>query len=159
MRLVLVRHGRALAGADDRSRLLSPEGRGDVERLALFLGTSGVQIEDICHSGLVRAAETAEILARSLSSSLRIQPIPGLDPDDPLEPILDRIEGSPNDMTLVGHLTHIERLTATLLGGDPDRPAVEFETATMVALTREDDGWTIEWVLRPELLGRSDLFT
>ena len=159
MRLILVRHGDALAGADDHSRPLSPEGRGDVERLALFLGTSGLRIEDIYHSGRARAAESAEILARSLSSSLRIQAIPGLDPDDPLEPVLDRIEGTTNDMMLVGHLSHIERLTATLLGGDPDHPAVEFETATMVSLTREDDVWTIEWVLRPGLLGRSDLFT
>lgn len=62
MKLYLVQHGEALSKEQDTKRSLSEQGRREVERMANFLATAGVRVARICHSGKLRAQQTAEIL-------------------------------------------------------------------------------------------------
>jgi phosphohistidine phosphatase SixA len=66
----LVRHGTAAPGPADRGRPLTPEGRAEIEATARALVGHGVQITEICHSDLVRARESAEILSRVLATAM-----------------------------------------------------------------------------------------
>ncbi len=45
MRLYLVQHGEAVTKAVDPDRPLSEQGRADVERLAIWMGAQGVEVD------------------------------------------------------------------------------------------------------------------
>jgi phosphohistidine phosphatase len=149
MNLYLVRHGKAEQGGDDAKRRLTDKGRESVGRVARRLARAGVQIDRIEHSGLVRAAETAEILAEALGG--RVVQSDGLLPDDDVASMAKRLEDGPIDSRmLVGHNPFMERLAAYLLG-DPDADIVRFGTS-QVALFSDDGGhWSLDWSLSRDL--------
>ncbi|MEB2836918.1 MAG: histidine phosphatase family protein [Desulfurococcales archaeon] len=80
VRVCLVQHGQALSEDVDPRRPLSPEGRGEVERVASFLAFAGVRVLRILHSTKLRARETAEILARHLRPEGGVEEAGGLEP-------------------------------------------------------------------------------
>jgi phosphohistidine phosphatase len=149
--IYLVRHGHAEAGPVDRLRALSDRGREDVRRVAREAAGRGVRVAAIWHSGLLRAAQTAEILASELSPGLAAHEAPGLAPDD--EPGIARraLDAVAEPTVVVGHLPHLARLAALLLTGDPGGDVVRFEAGTMVAVSREAGRWTLGWTLSPAL--------
>jgi len=158
MKLLLVRHGHADPAEMDAARPLSRRGRREVETLALFLGTSGVRVEQVFHSGLTRAEETAEILAGSICRTHRADAVAGLLPDEPTDAIVSEIASWEDPTLLVGHLPHIQRLATRLLAiSPPSRLPFAFHPATIVGLEGDGTSWTLEWLLKPELFGRSDL--
>lgn len=158
MRLVLVRHGEADPGPDDDSRPLTRKGRAEVHLLAMFLHTSGVSVQEVFHSGKLRARETAAILAASVGNLQRAEEMAGLAPDDDVADTLRKVERLSDDTLIVGHLFHIQRLAATLLVGDERSEMLPFGTGTAVGLERMGSGpWMVEFVVRPELLGRTEL--
>src|SRR5687767_10823392 len=67
--LYLMRHGEAEAGASDAARRLTAEGAAAVERVAARAAAAGVRLDRVYHSGLVRAEQTALILARHLGTT------------------------------------------------------------------------------------------
>ena len=98
MDLYLVRHGKAEQGiADDAARRLTDKGRKAVQRVARRLAEAGVQIDRIEHSGLVRAQETAEILAEGLGGEVAVAG--DLAPDAGVEPVVARLEGGEHTPT------------------------------------------------------------
>lgn len=140
MRLILVRHGDALPAHDDAARVLSPRGRADVERLAARLASQGVRVEEILHSGLVRARQTAEILATALRPPRGVAVMRGIRPDDDEAPAAAELAAHDDDLLVVSHMTLVERLTARLLG--PLEPSEPYATAEARALVRTPEGWT-----------------
>jgi phosphohistidine phosphatase len=69
MRVLVVRHGIAIddaPGLGDEERYLTSEGRQKTRKVAEALKLHGVKLERILTSPLVRAVQTAEILAREL---------------------------------------------------------------------------------------------
>lgn len=116
VKLVIARHGDASPGSDDAARALSRHGRADMERLALFLGTSGVRVDRVFHGPRRRTKETAEILGRSISDAVEIEALPVLDTDAPLDSLLSTIDAWTEDALLVGHFPTVEELTASLVG-------------------------------------------
>jgi len=68
VKIYLTRHGAAkqISKGGDTARTLSDVGHDEVSRMASFLGRS-FRVNRIVHSGLVRAAQTALILAQTLS--------------------------------------------------------------------------------------------
>ena len=92
--LYLVRHGEAKPSHEDPGRGLSDEGRRAVERLAAWIAATGADVDDVRHSGKLRAAQTAEILAQSLRSPVKPSAVSGLDPNDAVQPVAASVEGS-----------------------------------------------------------------
>ena len=77
----------------------------------------------------------------------------GLDPEDDPVATANFLKVYTDDVLIVGHLPHLERLTSLLLTGNMDRRPVRFANATVVCLEKEDDGrWSLIWALIPELL-------
>ena len=154
MKLYLVQHGEALAKDVDPERPLTEAGKADVKRLAKFLAKAGVRVERVLHSGKRRAAQTAKHLGRAIAPGLEPEVSGLLDPDaNPAA--LDWQSGSWQlDTLIVGHLPFLAKLVSDLVTGEQSRPVVEFRPGSVACLERKDDGgWMILWMIRPELLG------
>ncbi len=151
MRLYLVQHGEAAPKQDDPERPLTPQGRADVTALAEFLGARGVAAARVIHSGKLRAAQTAEILAVALAPGATPEAENGLDPKDPVGPFAKRLADWQEDSLVVGHLPFMARCVAHLAVGDADADVVGYRPGTLVALEREEGGdWRIVWMIGPE---------
>ena len=150
--LYLVRHGEAKSKQEDPNRGLTDEGRATAERMARWAVTARVAVDEIRHSGKLRAEQTAAVFAEHL---LPRGPEPaamsGLDPNDDVEPVADAIAQENRSLMLVGHLPFLARLAGYLVTGRPIETIVEFEAAAMVILRRQEERWAITCVMQPSL--------
>jgi len=153
MKLYLVQHGAACAKEVDPERPLTDEGRADVERLAVFLGQSGVRAGRVIHSGKLRAEQTAQCLAAVVAPEVAIESSGIINPNDNPR-AFDWQSGSwDHDTLVVGHLPFMAKLVAHLVNDDENRPVAAFQPGSMVCLERQDGSdWQINWMIRPELL-------
>lgn len=152
----VVRHGHALPGPDDRLRPLSDEGREDVRRVARHVAALGVRVGEVRHSGLLRARQTAEIVAEHLGPGVRVAAVPGLAPEDDPAEARRALEAARASVVLVGHLPHVARLLARMLAGDPEGEVVRFEPGTIAAVAWTGEAWVLRWVLPPALARAPD---
>ena len=153
MHAYLVQHGKAKSAEEDPNRGLSDEGREEVKRIAEFLSELRITISLIQHSGKVRAEETAHILASSMRCTTGPCHTEGLDPTDDPSETANFLKVYTDDILIVGHLPHLERLTSLLLTGSPDRRPVQFKNGGVVCLEKQHDrNWSVVWAVVPELL-------
>lgn len=153
MNLYLVRHGEAVSEQEDPARPLSEKGRRDVEKVAGFLSSNtGSGIENIFHSGKLRALQTAEIFAGHVHPAHGLTKADGLAPLDDISQWakqLDEIEG---DTMIVGHMPYLGKLAALLLCGKSGGQIVELGSGGVVCLKRAPHGWVLEWAVTPDIL-------
>ncbi|MCE0724448.1 MULTISPECIES: phosphohistidine phosphatase SixA [Legionella] len=150
MKIYLVQHGEHLGKEMDPQQSLSKKGTTDIERLGHFLNEKKIEIARILHSSKHRAEQTAAILASSLSSSKKIEFHQGLEPLDPVSPIVDEINQQQHDIMLVGHMPFMGKLIGKLVLLNEDRSIVAFVPGTIACLERTDEGkWLINWIRRP----------
>ena len=153
MQLYLVQHGAAKSEAEDPQRGLTEEGRRTVERVGDFLAPLELALERIEHSDKLRARQTAEILAARLRPAEGTKQTAGIAPNDDVEPLRARLETESQNVMLVGHLPHLSRLVARLVGLPANRQVVRFQMGGVVRLDRDETGqWAVRWVLVPVLL-------
>jgi phosphohistidine phosphatase len=143
----LVRHGEAFPGAQDPIRPLTPSGRAHVEHLGRLAAARGIRPAAIFHSGILRAKQTAEILAAQLAPDVEIQSITGLMPEDDPDIAAGELETAQQPMMLVGHLPHMNRLVALLINRNLSRDVVNFSPASMVCCARGPSQWMLAWML------------
>ena len=154
MRLYLVQHGLAVDKQDDPARPLSNAGMHDVARLAQQLGTAGIKVARVWHSGKLRAEQTAIQLGKQVLPGGKAEQVDGIAPNDSVEEFAADIDVWQEDTLVVGHLPFMGRLVSQLLMGDSGRDCVEFRPGSIVCLERTSpDHWVLQWMLRPELLG------
>jgi hypothetical protein len=68
-------------------------------------------------------------------------------------PAAEWIAGSSVDVMLVGHLPFMAKLASRLIAGSEDSNALLFSPGSVACLERtEEKGWTLAWMIRPELL-------
>ncbi|MBP2674042.1 MAG: hypothetical protein H6Q84_882 [Deltaproteobacteria bacterium] len=127
MRLYLVRHAEAIERADampDATRYLTPKGRTAFRKIARRVREAGIAPEVIFTSPLLRAVQTAEILAEKLRHEGPVvvakELAPGFD-DRALRSLLDDA-GNPAEAVFVGHEPDLGDLAATLLSLRGDFP-------------------------------------
>jgi phosphohistidine phosphatase len=145
--IYLVRHGEAVSERLDPERPLTSSGREEVERMACMAAAKNVQVSALFHSGILRAKQTAEILAEHLQFTLAVQQLSGLRPQDDPAIAKAEIEAAESPIILVGHLPHLNRLIALLLSGDAESQVMEFPPATMVCCSNDTSKWKISWTL------------
>jgi phosphohistidine phosphatase len=145
----LVRHGDAVAGAENPARPLSQTGREAVEQIARLARERQVEVSVVYHSGILRAEETAEILAKHLKPPSGVKAISGLSPDD--DPMAGKaeLEAATAPIMLVGHLPYMNRLVALLVRGDPEASVINLRPAAMVCCSKVAAQWKIDWHLAP----------
>lgn len=141
MRLFLVRHGESGPGSPDSLRTLTAAGRADVTRLADRAARAGVRVEQIRHSGLVRARETAEILARRLRPDHGVEPMGGLAPEDDPEAAAIELALVDAPLLVVTHMPFVAALTGRLLAGRRSADAPAYATSELRGFERTDGTW------------------
>ncbi len=154
MRAYLVRHGRA--NQEDPNRGLTEAGRDGVQLIGRFLHSLGATVSLIQHSGKRRAEETAHLLAENVLTTSGPHYADGLAPDDEPSVVANFLKVYTDNILIVGHLPHLERLTSLLLTGNENLRPVQFPNAGLVCLEKNAAGvWTLLWAVTPELLGQA----
>ena len=158
MRVYLVRHGKASKDPQyvrDEDRPLTPRGRADVAGLAEIMAHGGIQVQQIRHSGLLRAQETAAILAEHLNPPGGVVKVAGLLWDDPVSHLPRELALETESVMLVGHNPFMERLAGGLLGAEPLRTPLWFATSSTACFELVEGQWSLKWALHRELIGDS----
>jgi phosphohistidine phosphatase len=150
MLLYIFRHGDAKPENEDPQRGLSDRGREEVTATCAVFSKISPQIEAIWHSGKTRAEQTANILAAGLKIKGRVYPRSGLNPNDPLPPLVEELERREKNLVIVGHLPQLGKLISVLLLG-AERELLDLPSAGLVCLERTGDFWRLNWFLTPEL--------
>lgn len=151
MLLYLVQHGKASRTQENADRPLTDEGRRDVDAVLLLMMRFGaITATRVLHSGKLRAAQTAQRIASRID--VPMEEVDGLAPMDEPATWQERLAGGTEDLMLVGHLPHLERLASLLLCGDPETDMVRFFNGGIVCLEGGDRGWTVRWAIPPSLV-------
>ena len=129
MRAYLVQHGKAKSADEDPNRGLSDEGRDEINRIAEFLAALRISVSLIQHSGKARAEETAHLFVDVIRSTAGPSHTNELNPDSDPMFAANFLKVYDDDIMIVGHLPHLERLTAVLLTGKRTAAPSAFETA------------------------------
>lgn len=121
MKLIIIRHAAAIdrdADIPDERRYLTPAGRGYFRKTAKTMRDQGLAPELILTSPLLRAVQTADILAERLKYAGELIVADDLEPGFAL-PGLERLlakHGDARAVCLVGHEPDLSQLVVTLLG-------------------------------------------
>lgn len=155
VRLHLLRHAHAGDAfewiGDDELRPLTRKGRQQAQRLGAFLEANGVRPDVIVTSPLVRARQTAEIVAEALGMTIKTDRRLGAGfGKRELWAVLDESGG--REVMLVGHDPDLSTLLTYLL----DAAAMHMRKGTLATVdlqTRLGDGeGELRWLLPPDLL-------
>ena len=123
MFVYLMRHGIATPrdelGIDDASRALTPEGAEKVRRISASLHWLNAEFDEIWTSSLVRAHQTAEIVAATWGLSDKIRIVSALEPGGDLQAVVDRLRNTsgPRGVLLTGHEPDMGELAGQLICG------------------------------------------
>ena len=119
----IMRHGiavtRGSAGfSDDTKRPLTPEGKKKMQEITRGLAQMGFDVDWIVTSPLVRAAETAEIVAESLDGNVPVDFCDALRPGGSPEALIQFLAKHANRkrVLVVGHEPDLSELAARLMG-------------------------------------------
>ena len=153
MQVLVVRHAEAVdmrTAPSDDMRWLTNAGRMTAERVGKALGAIGLRYACIYTSPLVRAVQTAELLAASppdFHGPVEVHPPLSTDYgsiDEALEPLS---HGSEDDLiVLVSHMPKV-RVLAGQLCGMATFPGFSAGAACLVQLA--NDGGALQWMMDP----------
>lgn len=169
MNLLVVRHAIAEdkerfaeTGRSDDQRPLTEEGREKMRRGAEGLKEVARRAHVLASSPLVRARETAEIIAPALRAS-RIEIVEALRPDRHYDDFLkwlrgraapngDEVEDDERTIAIVGHEPHLSGLVTWLMAATTDsRIELKKGAACLLAFERAPAAGaaTLRWALTP----------
>jgi len=156
-RLYIIRHAVAEdagPGIDDHARRLTKKGRKRFARLVRQLEETGLAIDLVATSPLVRTRETAEILAAELRSAPRIEVVDALAPGADWQSLVEwTIQQDAARVAWVGHAPCVGRLVATTIGDGS--AAIRMQKGAIAAI-RLDDGpgqpGELEWLATPGMV-------
>ncbi|TMA79904.1 MAG: phosphohistidine phosphatase SixA [Deltaproteobacteria bacterium] len=163
MILYVIRHGIAEERApaeDDGARRLTPRGRQRIRAGAAGLRAIGVRFDVLLTSPLVRAAETATIVAEVYGGQPVPRELPALAQGAPpaetvraLQPFLRH-----GHVGIVGHEPGLSEVVALLVTGSPDGMALSLKKGGVVALELRGRAprthAKLRWLLAPRHLRR-----
>jgi phosphohistidine phosphatase len=136
VRVTLIRH--AEAGDDaprDESRALTVRGRADARRLGRALARRGVRFSLIVTSPLVRAVQTAEIVAAAIGYRGRMPADDVLEPEAAASGVVALLSklGNEKSVALVAHEPILSAVAAALLH-EPRYPSLRKAEALRIRL-------------------------
>lgn len=161
MKVYVVRHAEAETqrpGQRDAERALTQDGRAEFEQVVAGLGSLGIRLDRILSSPLLRARQTAEILARALPGPAPTE-IEALAPGGSFEAVFRALHDRPSaaGVALVGHepaLGALVSLAATGIASD-GIPLKKGGVAYLkFAAGTRPQGATLGWLLTPKQLRR-----
>jgi phosphohistidine phosphatase len=161
MELYILRHGDAVdritgGYARDEDRPLTDEGRAETLAVAGGLSRIGVALDLLLTSPLVRAAQTAEVVASMMTVARGPAVCPALAPGGDLREILEAARAGRRTM-VVGHMPSLGELATWLAWGDPSL-TLPLRTAGLCRVDLADGDepgqGDLRWLLPPRLASR-----
>lgn len=166
MRLLVIRHGMAMdkeefarTGLSDDERPLTPDGKRQVARVARGLRVMVPALDVLAPSPLVRAEQTAAIVARAYRMTTS-RATRALDPDARPAALVRWLAGHSraDTVAVVGHEPHLGILVTWLLTGVREsRIALRKSGACLLELegSPRRGGAVLAWLMGPEQLQRA----
>lgn len=163
MELYLLRHGLAVErGApgfkDDSTRPLTPKGRRQLRKITAAIKKMDLRCDQILSSPLVRAKQTAEIVAAGLKLKKQLKFSNALAPAGSPAVLfrqLARLKPSPKRLLLVGHEPGLSRLVSRLITGGLELQ-LDFKKGGLCKLEvetlRDSKCAKLVWLLTPKQL-------
>lgn len=161
MMILLVRHGRAVEeapGLGDEGRWLTAKGRRRTREVARWLGAKTKRKPTtIWTSPLVRAAQTAEILAAEVGFEDVVEACeelrPGRDPGD----LVKRLQQQPRGgvLALVGHEPSLSLIAGALLG---EAGVAPLKKSGVVGIDWSQGEGALRFVLDPARMKATKMF-
>jgi phosphohistidine phosphatase len=164
MNLYIMRHGIALPADDpsvahDGERPLSNKGVRRMRKAAKGLRRLNIRFDSVLTSPLLRARQTAEIVASTLGIEARLEEISGLAPESTLEHLmfgLTRYQDREH-VLLVGHEPLLSNTGAYLLSGrQPANLALDLKKGSLCRIEIEtlpaSSPGKLHWLLTPKQL-------
>lgn len=160
MDIYLLRHGDAVelgtAGVKtDFDRPLTPEGKRTIEHVARALRAMCVRVDLVLTSPLIRAKQTADIVARILDVEDQLMLAEELIVGVSQRKLINKLRGFdpvPGAVLLVGHEPYLSRLVSVLVTGQPDA-LISIKKGGLCKLTVESLKFgrcaQLEWLLTP----------
>jgi phosphohistidine phosphatase len=157
--LYLIRHGlaedRGDAWPDDAKRPLTEDGMSRLRKSARGLARLGVSLDTVLTSPLVRARQTADIVAGAFDPRPTIVTVESLGTEGTFAAVVADLEKHSRKprIALVGHEPAIGELAARLIGS---RHAFEFKKGAVCRIDVEDlppnSPGDLRWFLTPRVL-------
>lgn len=155
--LYLLRHGDAVSSPvlHDADRPLSQEGQASIEAAGAWLRRAGAPVRLVCSSPLLRAVQTARIIAAALGIEKTVQS-EYLVPGSRLEDLLDEVRKHPEEgILLVGHEPQLSSLMSLLTVGGSGL-SVRMSKGSLACLEAPDPvaagKCTLLWLVTSEFL-------
>lgn len=145
--IYFAQHGLAVDKSSDPERPLSEAGIQQTQSVADQLCISNIPVSRIFHSGKLRAAQTADIVASGLS--ITTCAANNLSPNDDIHLLIPALQ---NETLYVGHLPHLDKLCNYLLTGTEDAGILEFKNSGVICLTLNDGQGRLNWYLTPDIV-------
>ena len=121
MKIFIVRHGIAEESArgGDRARELTEEGRKKMKEASAGFAKLEAEIDHIFSSPLVRAVQTAEIVAKAVGHGHSVETMEELSPAHSPDQVIHALQSfkKAKGVVLAGHEPNCSELAAHLLGG------------------------------------------
>jgi phosphohistidine phosphatase len=163
MQLLVIRHGTAedvAPDGDDSRRSLTKTGRDEMKEVAAGLRTLVDDIDVIGASPLLRAQQTAEIVAHAYRD-LSVETVQSLTPGSDLSVLGDWLarQGSAKVVAVVGHEPHLGLLvTWFMTGAGNSRVALSKGGAALLEFSSRATAGSglLQWLLTRHVLRRLD---
>jgi phosphohistidine phosphatase len=164
MNLYLMRHGIAVAAdqpevESDSERPLTPKGVKRMRRAANGLRRLGISFDTILTSPLVRARQTAEIVAETLGLEGRLEEISELAPEISVNHLIEGLTRfhDREDLLLVGHNPLLIRAFSFFISGK-ENLKIELKKGGLGCIETDSlppsAPGTLHWFLTPKQLRR-----
>jgi phosphohistidine phosphatase len=165
MQLLVIRHAIAedkksfaQSGRPDTERPLTSRGRRIMKRVAGGLRREVESIDVLAASPLVRAAQTAAIVAREYGD-LFVETVPALEPESAPNELAAwlRTQQDAGVVAIVGHEPHLGTLVTWLMSGSrASHVEIEKSGACLLDIERKPGARcaTMRWLLTPGMLKR-----
>ncbi|TGK07472.1 phosphohistidine phosphatase SixA [Leptospira semungkisensis] len=159
MKIIIARHGEAdpiSADGQDSSRVLTPKGQSDIEKMGRFFQT-GFKIKKIYHSPYLRTKASAEIFSRILQPEQETESMEYLLPGEDYLRVCPLLKDYSNSdaILIVGHSPDVSIFAENLLGISGVGKSFLFTpgSALAVNIPREKfKGGQIIWFVSPDFL-------
>ena len=161
MELYFLRHGKAddpgsRGGSDDFSRALTRKGIEEMQAEAEGLAQLGVRLDLILTSPLVRARQTAEVVAKRLGLKKELAETELLAPGCDLSKLHKMLEqhAKRDKIMLVGHEPDFSAMVGELIGGGAASVEMKKAGLAMIRVDRSvrPGGGVLRWLLSPRIL-------
>lgn len=149
-RLYIMRHAEALSAQENPERPLSELGVEHAKKMAAWLKAVNIPIQTILHSSVLRAEQTAAIVAEKLNITPRaFEP---LHTDASLVALASSIGELESNTLLVGHLPNLDYLSNLLITYDEHCTTLSFLPCAIAAYALTENSCTMEWFVYPDLI-------